>query len=690
MNNESQYLEQRLATLEERFSELGYTSKRLVESSIKRSFKVEAQTQTLNAPIVAFCISTIDPLNLSRIRIFHPLLCKADVKISGLPFARACSALGGIDDCGVNWVPPAGSSVVVVCENGDRQSPIYLGTTWHKDRGPSGNKFSYPIDEFYTLWRDEDYRGKGYLVGKTDGSQVYPPWSSESGNHNDFDNEKDIDKDPDAQLKITYPYIYGMKTPGKHMIKMVDGDHRCNDRWSRFEIMSKRGNWIMMKDDWIHEAGEWAGLGNTSTSDNSPECSKVSALLSLEVEGNVDPNTDDFTGVDGALGQFFNNSISCKNPPVTGQFKNPYFKRQEELRPYIGANTPLKNKCELKQSGLQIQCISGHQVVMDDSVNQPKPDKIKWYKNFDYGCDEIFKGKFYLRSSTGHYIGMDDSEDVKEIRGQNNGIKIQTACGNYVKLNDHTLENRIAAEDRGVEIGSTSGHTLTMSDAGNEQASEIRKDGGEVTRKAKQGFVQLKTGYGLIFRMDDSTSQEDTRNQFIMLAANPKETSACKQTHMLLMQLEESGGGFIELASGGRFLMTCKGNSMETVGTSECEGSKVSQIFGNYLIDVKNTIFTKCKTFVTKSDDFVILAAGHDCPISDDPSEAAQDSLNNTEQSLTASQQQPGKNIDNPGPCLFPIVIAKEPWTCPLTGKAHFSCYSDRVFAACSKDAKCP
>lgn len=683
-------LNQRLAVLEERFAELGYNSKRLVESSIKRSFKIEAQSQTLYAPIVATCVSTLDPLNLNRVRIFHPLICNSDTKIKGLPFARANSSLGGFDDCGASWVPPAGSAVVVVFENGDRASPIYLGTVWNKNRGPQGNKFSYPVDEFYALWREENYRGLGYLVGATDGSQVYPPWASESGNHNDFDNEKDIDKDPDAQKKITYPYIYGIKTPGKHMIKMVDGDHRCNDRWSRFEIMSKRGNWIMMKDDWMHTAGEWAGLGGGGGGDNSPECSQVSALLQLETAGTQqDPNTDDYVGVDSASGD--SGTLPGCGDINTSMFKNPYFRRMEENRPYLGAQTPMRNRCELKQSGLQIQCISGHQVVMDDSVNQPQPDKVKWYKEFDFGCDNIFKGKFYFRSATGHYICMDDSEDIEEVRGKENGIKFITAAGNYFKMRDHTYAGDIAAEDRGIEFGSTGGHVFEMNDNGNEQASPKRRDGGVPKRKCKQAYVQLRSGYGLLLRMDDSTSQEETRNQYIMLMAAPKKTSSCVQPHTLLMQLEEGGGGFIELASGGRFVLTSKDNSIEAVGTPDCIANKFTEVSGNYLVEAKQVMFTKSKLQIDRSDTYIVLAAGHDCPIdSDSGDQAAKDSLNSVDQSIADAKAGGSGDSDNPGPCIFPVIIAKKPRMCPLTGFIHWMCFSDRVLVSSGKESVCP
>jgi hypothetical protein len=124
---------------------------------------------------------------------------------------------------------------------------------------------------------------------------------------------------------------------------------------------------------------------------------------------------------------------------------------------------------------------------------------------------------------------MDDTEEVPEFRSTNNGIKFETAAGNYMKFRDHTLSGNIAGNKRGIEIGSTGGHVLEFNDNGNEQASPTRRDGGTPKRKCKQAFVQLRTGFGMVFRMDDSTSQEETRNQFILLSAAPKETSDCIQ-----------------------------------------------------------------------------------------------------------------------------------------------------------------
>lgn len=668
-------LESRIAALEEHIREMSHNSKRVIESSIKRGFKIEAQAQTLYAPLVAFCVSTIDPLKLNRVRIFHPLLSEPDVKVRALPYARACTNQGGFDDCGGSWVPPAGSSVVVVCENGDRQAPIYIGTVWHKNRGPAGALFPYPCDEFYKIWRQEGSRGAGYLLGATDGSQVYPPWDTESNNGINYDSDRDIDLDPDAQLKITYPNIYGWKTPGKHMIKMVDGDHRCNNKWSRFEIASKY-NWMMFKDDWYHPAGEWAnpkGVGGASGTIDSSECDQVSALLSLDVSGSED-ESNNFTGqqIGSGTEEAGDSEVSCKQAPGDVAAANPYFKRQEECRPYKGAPTPQNNKCELRQSGAQIQSGSGHQMVMDDSVNQPQEKRINWQREFDFGCDNIFKGKFFLKSATGQKIGMNDSEDEPELRGQNNGIELESATGNYVRLNDHTLQGDIAGTRRGVDIGSSSGHSLRMCDEGNEQASPTRREGGRPDPKAKAAFVQMRSGYGLLFRMDDSTSQEDTRNQFIMLTASPKTTSACNGPHTLLMQLDAGGGGFVELASGGKYILASKGDSLESVGTEECGANKLMSVFGNYLLNAKGVIVTKSTTNLHVADNYIILGAGTGCGgLNAENAEGAAE-----EAAAAAASGQGG------GPCIIPIIIAKEPKVCPFTNFIHWEKFSMTVFAS--------
>ncbi len=694
----------RIAALEERFGQGNYATERKLESSINRSFRIEAQSQTLYAPLVGYCVSTIDPLNLNRVRIYHPLLCQPDVKVSGLPFARNCTNTGGIDDCGGSWVPPAGSSVLIVCENGDRQAPIVIGTVWQKNRGPQASKFPYPIDEFYKLWRLENYRGDGYLFGKTDGSQAYPPWSSESMNNQDFDNEKDIDKDPDAQQKITYANIYGWKTPGKHYIKMVDGDYRCNNRWARFEIMSKTGHWFIMKDDWFHPSGDWAnpkGACDASGSVDDSTCDSVSALLSLDISG-VEDTSGNFTGQEVGSGGVVGSSAGrCTGSPLPpAQCSNPYAKRYEESRPFRGSALPMRNKMELPQSGIHSQSVCGHQWSMDDAVNQPREGRINWRRVFDTGCDDKLKCKFYQKSATGHMVLLDDTEDDPQIRSKRNGIRIQSANGNYLYFRDHTTAGCIAGDKRGIKMGSTSGHELEFNDNGNEQCAPTRRGfinkddlGREADldprpiKKAKQAFIQMRSGYGLLLRMDDSTSQEETRQQFIMLAAIPKNATGCNdQPHTLLMQLEQGGGGFVELTSGGKFVLSTRGDSLEGVGTDSCPANKLTNVFGSYLIAAKNFLFTKSVVHLDLADKYIILGAGQDCPIDDDNAEDQGDEATAGAAAAVDEANASGQSQENKkGPCIYPIIIAKDPQVCPLTGFIHWMSYSNRVLASSGK-----
>ncbi len=245
----------RLKVLEERFYELGYDMTSVVQSEYKKRWKIPAQSETQFGLFTALCVDTIDPWKQSRVRFFSPLFHNPDVTIKALPFAHSIAPAGGFDDCGQTWVPPAGSTLCISFENGNRQSPFYHGTTWHRDRGPDGqHTWNYNIDEYYQI--HEGHR-KGYLAGSDDGSQVFAPWNTEMYNGFDIDSISDFENDPEAQRKITFPNIYGWKTPQKHAIKMVDGDYKCNHKNKRLEIFSSTGNYIILKDDHLHDAGSW-------------------------------------------------------------------------------------------------------------------------------------------------------------------------------------------------------------------------------------------------------------------------------------------------------------------------------------------------------------------------------------------------------------------------------------------------
>jgi len=175
----------------------------------------------------AIVVSTNDPLKEGRVRYFCPFLHNPEQTIDELPYANPISSMGGFDDSGLSWVPPVGSTIALLFERGERQAAYYIGTIWSRDRGPDKeNNFNYNnIPEFDELYIG---RGENYHIGPKDGSQSLPPWNTESYNGKDIDSTEEIETDPESIKKAAYPNIYGFKTPQKHMVKMVDGNYKCN------------------------------------------------------------------------------------------------------------------------------------------------------------------------------------------------------------------------------------------------------------------------------------------------------------------------------------------------------------------------------------------------------------------------------------------------------------------------------
>mgnify|MGYP006285101049 CR=1 FL=1 len=249
-------LKQQVKDIETAIGGYDFDFKRSLRTYLAENTRVQEQSLCAFGLHTALCVNTKDIWKQNRIQFYTPRLAKPNTPIENLPWANAVSNMGGFDDCGLTWVPPAGSTVIIFFEQGNRQAPFYLGTTWHRNRGPVGehNWYYSNMKEYDDIWEG---RRKGYLT-TNDESIVMPPWNTENYNGFDLDDNKSIDEQRESQRNITYPNIYGIKTPEKHMIKMVDGDPKCNRKWKRFEIMSSRGNWFMMKDDHLHYAGQWA------------------------------------------------------------------------------------------------------------------------------------------------------------------------------------------------------------------------------------------------------------------------------------------------------------------------------------------------------------------------------------------------------------------------------------------------
>lgn len=632
-------IDERIKVLEERFGELGFDMRGVVASEVKRKWKVEPQSNQMFGLTTAMCVDTIDPWKQNRVRYFTPLLHSPKMPVKAMPFAFPVSSMGGFDDCGLNWVPPAGSTLCLLHEQGSRWAAYYIGTTWHRNRGPAGqHNWNYPIQEYYDVY--EGHR-KGYLVGANDESQVFPPWNTENYNGFDIDSQAEFDNDPAAQEKITYPNVYGFKTPEKHMVKMVDGNARCNRRFKRMEWQSGCGNYGVFKDDHIHPAGQWG----------HPSCGIGSGDESNCAE---DKATED-----------------CQDPRSKPRGANPFFKHANECRPLKGPGTPQNNKMSLDQSGIQFLSISGQSLLMDDSVEEPRGVPV-WERSlepFDFGCNDKFVGKIQLKSATGHLVELSDVEEDSQLRGDRNYIKLLTASGNRVELNDHTVGEKgcpgcppnLAGASRGITLESTSRHVVRMIDKDNEQCSPCRAEGGVPVNKAKNAFVQIRTGYGLQMIFMDNHSQEETQQQFIEIRAWQKDNEE-RGPHFELFQEARSGPGLIFLRAGGNYVIQTYDNMWDIVGDPDKNPSnKFTSVSKNYVIETKKLHYHKAEDHIFAAKDKILL-------------------VGESEREDCGPNDQGEK-----GPCIYNVVINRCPVMCPLTGLLHFQpgmSTSESVFAS--------
>lgn len=648
------------------------------------------QNEGLYGMYTALCVDTMDIWKQNAIRFYCPQIQNPRTPLKSLPWANAISSMGGFDDCGLNWVPPAGSTVCLVFDAGKRENPYYIGTTWHRNRGPGGSLFPVNIPEYNKIYKGHR---NGYYCGPDDESQVLPPWNTESYNGYDIDTVADFEERVNAQKILTYPHIYGFKTPDKHMMKMSDGDPRCNRRWKRIEIMSGCGNWLCFKDDHLHHGGQWVHpeclpgeapichAGGSPDEDSKvfdPEPNEAKRARDARVVNTV-PQLGPKIEFTECEGNRSNKSILIGHPrtghpetcyPKSQGGKNPFFKRKEECRPYKGPGTPQNNKIDLPQTGIQLLSISGHTFVMDDSVEEPS-GQVEWEratKPFDFGCNDKFVGRTYWKSTTGHLIEMSDVEqpsctdDGSKLRGPNNYIRLLTATGNKIELNDHTVPEpgcpgcppNKGGEKRGIYMESTSKHVIHMCDEDNEQCGPCRAEGGVPKNKAKKAFVKIRTGYGLEILMKDENSQQRTVGQYIRIFA-PQYDNKTRGPHIHLYKEVPAGPGLVFLRVGGNYVISTYDNKIEIIGDEQKNPSdKIEYITRQKLVYTKDLYINytlQSHLFIAKK--YILLLAGEDCGPTPE-----------------------GKK----GPCVGPVLIYN-----PSTGCVSLS---DRIFGSTSSKAQ--
>jgi hypothetical protein len=627
-------LESRIATLEAQFGDTLNSSKKLVRSEISKKWKMFSQKYATFGMLKAICVNTIDPDCKNQIQFFSPFLNKLDAEIESLPWAKPISAMGGFDDCGLTWIPPAGSMVAIIFENGDRGAPYYLGTIWPGSRGENPG---YTNTEYEKIHKGE--REKNFFHGPK--NQVLPPWNTE--NINSFDKNSDTtEEEVDKKKKLSYPHIYGLKTPGKGGLKIDDGDYKCHNRWKRLELFSGGGGRILMKDDALHPSGQWGNPdGGCPEGGGEANC--------VDEEGNPVEK------------------ISCNGGTVNkSECANKYCKNKDECRPLKGAmqSSYQNNKYDLPQLGVQIISHAGGTIVFDDSVDEPDaiPKTLDSLKDFSFGCTDKFIGKVYIQSPLGHLIKLNDIEDESQIRGEENGIQIVSASGNIIELNDHTVGENIAGEKRGIRIRSTAMHELVFVDEGNKHSSPTRKagiypdypDGGKPVAQADKAYIQLKSGYGITIELNDSTSQEKTKSQFFRIHC-PQKDNQDRGPHQFVMIESPEGPGEIVLRAGGDYVCSTYDAHITIVGDPEKENSayKYTYVSSDNLENTKNMYFNVADTHVFEANQQILLLAGKDSPSADPDGECS--------------------------PTIFPVLC--------LTDRGIT--ISDRVFVSASPDAQC-
>jgi hypothetical protein len=294
--------------------------------------------------------------------------------------------------------------------------------------------------------------------------------------------------------------------------------------------------------------------------------------------------------------------------------------------------------------------ISGHTFVMDDSVEEPSgnPEWERSMKSFDFGCNNHYVGRTYWKSATGHYIEISDVESPpgdagKQLRGEENYIRLKTATGNFFEMNDHTEPEKecpgcppnIAGQKRGFTMRSTSNHSFEMIDWTNEQCSPCRREGGVPTPKAKKAFVKIRTGYGLEILMKDEASQEETQRQHIQIFC-PQYDNKERGPHIHRYQEAPSGPGLVFLRVGGNYVVMTYDNHITVVGDFEKNPSNLIE-----LVSKVNFVYTK-DVYINVSDQLhlfynpnvILLLAGEEC-----------------------SPPPDGCQCGGPYPCVGPILV---------------------------------
>ncbi len=528
------------------------------------------------------CVETRDPWKMGRIMVYCPVIHNLKNKIdnlseSSLTWASPCSSFGAIDDVGATFVPPEGSAVVLIFENGHRDSIYYLGSTWVPKKSSPGND-SYAFNPQREGHRWGTSRDGDVNIGLK--QSLLPPWNNESYYGNDLKPEGSLsiiasdtqnipvnsslnesrsgesggDYSTEGWRSRDIPHMYGIKTPEKHFILFDDGSYeRENKLWGkRLVVQSSKSNIMIMKDD----------------------CDQTAEEIYEHIYW--DSKNDKLSAGGSAFSKIGN-----------------------------------KHSVELNHTGVQLQSFGGGRLIIDDKIKGDlRENQNKWDITFPpqpKGGQKLYRTMVRLESHTEHRITLSDHHETSpNVRSKKDGIFLSSACGHYMGMIDHTDEGGKADKERKIHIKSTSGHEIILKDYQCSIASPIVRSTGRYEGTGQRGYrdegvydepkfkpdgkglaekvcLKIKSGFGHFLLFEDGSRQNKVTEQHLRLSNAP----GWNDPHNFL-DMKQPENKLVWLRCAGERLTTVEYNYTRITENNETLISK----FGNqiHVVQTKNMV----------------------------------------------------------------------------------------------------
>lgn len=538
-----------------------------------RTFGRAWAPQALYGVHMAVCVDTRDPWKAGRILVYCPIIHNVRnayyLSESNLTWAMPCSSFGSLDEVGAVFVPPEGSTVLIMFEAGNRNSLFYIGATWLPRRASVSSS-----EDDFTPFR-ETYRWSGSPGSRASDiknqlpDHLLPPWNNESYYGNDLKPTSELDIVAAGTENINFgemsesrssyggdnystqswrsrdiPHIYGIKTPEKHFIMFDDGSYEREQKLlgKRLVLQSSKGSVLFFKDD------------NEQTAEEI--------------------------------------------------FQHKYWDTYNDLIAPSGSSqwfskTANGHAIELNHTGAQIQSFGGGRLIIDDKLKGDlAPNQNQWSVSFPpSGGSNLWRTMVRLESHTEHRITLSDHhEDGEFIRSEKDGIFINSACGHAVQLQDHT-EGGKAGLKRQVLIQSTSGHKIEMKDYQCSISSPRVRSTGRYGGSGQRGYrdegvydspnfkpdgkgfpekvcFKLTSGFGMFLLFEDGSNQTSVSQQYAKLSNAPGKNGM----ENFFQMFQKTGDKLVFLRCAGERLTTIEKNYRRFTKLSEIMQTTVNQI----------------------------------------------------------------------------------------------------------------